>query len=519
MSPVTAVQRYQLEHRWRSRLLGIFTLLVVLTGALALILGIVVYARFNGSDTPFYQNDVEHFKYGSIGAETASGVPYWLWQALPRLYPEAFDGKYDYSAFGFIYERDTQGKTRDLPIGISKRQRAGVDLVWFNCAVCHTGVFEHPASGERMIVPGMPSSQLNLHGFTDFLLGLADDPALAPDNVLEAIDAVGGDLDWIDRLAWRFVVMPQVREQLIARADALGELLENTPAWGRGRVDTFNPYKLVQLSQPYHTLSPDELAGAADFPSIFMQGPREGMQLHWDGNNDSLQERNLSAALGAGVTPETVDLESITRVANWLLDLQSPRYPGTYDTAAAESGCVTYREQCADCHGYRGPEGYVFTGSRLGKVEPLYRVSTSPGRLNSYTKAFSEEQHSFFAGTPYQFRHFRKTDGYANAPLDGLWLRAPYLHNGSVPTLAALLTTPDQRPVRFLRGGSKLDEHEGGFIAEACTPGVDIPDGFSCYDTTVPGNSNSGHTWGTQLGQSEKTSTDRLLTHILRKTL
>ena len=504
MTPVTAVQRYQFERRWRSRILGILALLMLLVGILVLVFGIIAYTRYSGSDTPFYQDDVVHFKYGSIGAETASGIPYWLWQALPRLYPEAFNGKDNYSSFGFIYEQDASGKEKDLPIGISRRQRSGIDLVWFNCAVCHTGVFEHPNSGEQIIVPGMPSNQLDLHGFIDLVLGLADDPALAPDNVLQAIKEAGGDLDWLDRLAWRFIVMSEVREQLIARAAALEELLENTPAWGRGRVDTFNPYKLVQLGHPYHTLAADELMGAADFPSIFMQGPREGMQLHWDGNNDSLQERNLSAALGAGVTPETVDIASITRVANWLLDLQPLPYPGAYDTAAAESGCEIYKKQCADCHGYRGTDGYVFEGARLGKVEPLNQVGTSPGRLNSYTKQFSEEQRSFFAGTPYQFRHFRKTDGYANAPLDGLWLRAPYLHNGSVPTLAALLTPPSQRPVTFLRGGSKLDEQNGGFITNSCTQESDIPSNLTCYDTKIPGNSNSGHTWGTKLSQSEK---------------
>jgi 16S rRNA (cytosine1402-N4)-methyltransferase len=36
-------------------------------------------------------------------------------------------------------------------------------------------------------------------------------------------------------------------------------------------------------------------------------------------------------------------------------------------------------------------------------------------------------------------------------PLDGIWLRAPYLHNGSVPTLRALLS-PSTRPVTFRRG-------------------------------------------------------------------
>ena len=46
---------------------------------------------------------------------------------------------------------------------------------------------------------------------------------------------------------------------------------------------------------------------------------------------------------------------------------------------------------------------------------------------------------TLYAGYPHRYCHYRKTFGYANMPLDGVWLRAPYLHNGSVPTLRDLL--------------------------------------------------------------------------------
>ena len=68
-------------------------------------------------------------------------------------------------------------------------------------------------------------------------------------------------------------------------------------------------------------------------------------------------------------------------------------------------------------------------------------------------------------GTPWKFSHFRKTDGYANMPLDGVWLRAPYLHNGSVPTLRALLF-PEERPAVFYRGYDVYDWQRVGFVAE-----------------------------------------------------
>ena len=102
---------------------------------------------------------------------------------------------------------------------------------------------------------------------------------------------------------------------------------DKQPAWGPGRVDTFNPYKLL-LEFPAGSRVPDaELVGTADFPAIFNQRPREGMRLHWDGNNDSLAERNLSAAVGAGVTPDSVDHESIERDAAWLMDLKAAAEP------------------------------------------------------------------------------------------------------------------------------------------------------------------------------------------------
>ena len=132
------------------------------------------------------------------------------------------------------------------------------------------------------------------------------------------------------------------------------------------------------------------------------------------------------------------------------------------------------------------------------------QIQTDPARLNSYTEAFRQRQLSeLFAGTPYHFRSFVKTDGYTNMPLDGLWLRAPYLHNGSVPTLADLLSPPAERPVRFLRGLDIFDAARGGFMAPPCDPAVPTAEGF-CLDTSLPGNGNGGHLYGTDLPQQAK---------------
>ena len=102
-------------------------------------------------------------------------------------------------------------------------------------------------------------------------------------------------------------------------------------------------------------LTAEERIGVADLPAVFEQGPRAGMNLHWDGNNASLQERNLSAAIGAGVTPETVDHDAIERVADWLKTLKPPASPNTPDPSRVERGKAVYRGSCAGCHGWQEP--------------------------------------------------------------------------------------------------------------------------------------------------------------------
>ncbi len=249
------------------------------------------------------------------------------------------------------------------------------------------------------------------------------------------------------------------------------------------------------------------------------------MQLHWDGNNASLMERNLSAAIGAGVTPDTAEIDEIRRASNWLLDLKAPPSPHRPDFAAVGRGRTIYARanlapgtpSCASCHGYQGSSGYVFKGQLVGRVTPIGQVGTDPGRLNSYTEAFRHEQlTNLFRNSRYAFRHFKKTNGYANQPLDGLWLRGPYLHNGSVPTLAALLESPERRPVAFLRGVDLVDWRNGGFISPPCQPGDRPlrygPRSLPCFETRLPGNGNGGHRYGTQLSPRDKAD---LLAYLL----
>jgi mono/diheme cytochrome c family protein len=512
-APVTLVE-VALRRRRRLFLpLYLLLALIFVLGVIALVLGIKGLWRLGDNGTPHYTQDREHFFYGSIGAEPESGLPYWVWQALPRLFPEAFKGRADYSAFGFLYENGPDGRQRDLPIGVARREVKGVELVWLNCATCHTGTVQETEGGPRRIIAGMPSNNLDLYDFIRFLLNAGADERLSPDKLIPAMKASGARFSWLDEKLWRYYVIPRVQDGLIQRRSHFLPLLDTQPAWGPGRVDTFDGYKLIQMGLFLPDLAPAERIGTADFPAVFEQGPRRGMRLHWDGNNDSLAERNLSAAIGAGVTPASVDHPAIERVADWLMTLKPPASPYRPDAASATRGKAVYMQACAACHGYQDGDPYVFKGEYLGEVDPNAKLGVDPARLDSYTQRLRDYQVSeLFKGTPYQFSHFQKTDGYANLPLDGLWLRAPYLHDGAVPTLADLLKPPGLRPVAFVRGIDTLDLEHGGFVAPACNPDGAPPGAGLCFDTGKPGNGNGGHLYGTDLAPAAKAD---LLAYLL----
>jgi hypothetical protein len=85
--------------------------------------------------------------------------------------------------------------------------------------------------------------------------------------------------------------------------------------------------------------------------------------------------------------------------------------------------------------------------------------------------------------------------------LYGVWAQAPYLHNGSVPTLGHLLCAPT-RPRRFLRGNLRYDEVMVGFEwnerpAARYSPNETLL--VKEYDTSVTAKANSGHTFGASL--------------------
>ena len=163
-----------------------------------------------------------------------------------------------------------------------------------NCAICHTGTVRDTPDSTPRIYLGMPANTFDLQSYLRFLIACVSDGRFTADNVVRAIKA-RTSLDPLETFVYQQAVY-QTREILLERARQTS-FMASRPDWGPGRVDTFNPYKTVQFD---FSLDNDHTIGTTDLPSIWNQTPRVGMQLHWDGDNDLLAERDKSAALGAG---------------------------------------------------------------------------------------------------------------------------------------------------------------------------------------------------------------------------
>ncbi|MGY2239572.1 c-type cytochrome [Pseudomonas gingeri] len=428
-----------------------------------------------------FASDEDHFKYAAIGLGIEARIPYYLFAVLPQMCPEKMPrAGAGWESFGFLYENG-----RDLPIGMAKRQ-IGYPTVEPNCALCHTGSYRASASDVARPIATAPANTLQLQAFQWFAYDCASDPKFTTDAVMTAINGKF-QLGFFERLYNRYLIIPMAKTALLKQKQAYA-WQKLRPAQGPGRTDTFNPTKMVVFGFP-----DDSTIGTVDLPQIWNQKPRESLYLHWDGNNNDIHERNYAAAMAVGATPQSVLPASFNRVTNWLLGTKPPAWPFALDQARVAQGKPIWDNNCAGCHEF----GKADTGQVTTRIDQL---GTDPHRLDSFTEGLVQAFHGF-KKPPFDFNAYRKTQSYSNTPTDGVWMRAPYLHNGSVPSLWDLLQTPDKRPVAFSTGSDVYDPVKVGFVTSGQQ--VEAP-GYFKYDTRLEGNHNSGHLYGTQLTDAEK---------------
>ncbi len=205
------------------------------------------------------------------------------------------------------------------------------------------------------------------------------------------------------------------------------------------------------------------------------------------------------------------DVATLARIDRYAPDIRAfftniepPKFPWPIDDMLAEQGKRTFETHCSRCHGTYG-EGETYPNLVIGVEEvgtdPLL-VEWSTGGTDHFIDWFNQ---SFFG----ELSQAAPAPGYMPPPLDGIWATAPFLHNGSVPTLAVLLDS-SKRPTYWLRSfdSDDYDPATVGWKYRALGHGKaeagDELERKHLYDTTLPGYSNQGHTFGDVLPEKER---------------
>jgi hypothetical protein len=439
----------------------------------------------------------EWFKYGSLGSEADRGVPYPIFHVLPRVFGDLLPGPGGYRSLGIPWEEG-----RELPVGFSKKT-LGFPRITQNCAVCHTASYRTSVDAIPVIVPTGPAHTTNVQGFLDFLQAAANDPRFTADVMMPAIEQ-SFDLSFDDKLIYRFLIIPLARDAILAQAKQFDWMhAPGRPAWGPGRDDPMNLTKFFMIEME----TDDGSTGNADFPSIWNMGVREGQSLNWAGETRDPLAVFMDSALGLGAPPGPAFVEQMKYLRAYLRSKAPPPFPtgngGGFEIneEAAAAGELIFDEYCSACHGWNG--------AYLGKVIPITEIGTDRERFDTWSQEDADATNAVAKEMGVERKNMVKDVGYVSQPLDGVWLRAPYLHNGSVPTMRDLLKRPAERRQTFYRGCDVYNPEDLGFYdpqSVGITPdeGTDLCARAMLFDTRLRGNGNGGHVYGTTLAEQEK---------------
>ena len=428
------------------------------------------------------------FKYGSMGAENDAGIPYWIFYVLPRMFPEKLPGPGGYASFGLAWEEG-----RELPVGFTEKV-IGFPRVANTCATCHTASYRTRADQAPTYVAAGPGHTVNVGALFRFLVDCAKDPRFNADNVLHEIRLVT-HLSWLDRLIYRYALIPITKKRLLEREERFAWIYrKDFPDWGRGRDDGMNLTKYFMLGLPM-----DDSLGPTDMPPIWNLGKydRPGTTLNFAGDSHDAYSVIIDSALGL-INAKPRDNDAFLANVRWMQDYltraRAPKYPFPVDASLATAGKPVFDANCASCH----------ASNKTGTRQPLAGVDTDRERIDAWHKANAIAANKVVSGFGIQRKGLVEEDliGYNPPFLDGLWLRAPYLHNGAVPTLRDLLTPPAQRPAVFWRGDDLYDPVKVGFFTDT----EEARQVGTRFDTRQRSNGNGGHVFGTQLPEADKTA-------------
>jgi len=405
--------------------------------------------------------------------------------------------------------RTFQNTPVGLVEGTLKRALPPIELqaVNINCASCHVGV-TYEASGRPNPKVGWigapnPSMDLEAYAMATYVAFQKIIP-LGADGLIRKIREVFPEMSLTERLTYRTLVYPSLKKTF----ERLDKTIRRPVPYLNGHAGLTNSIGALRERMsliPWDKIDTEDV-GFASVPDLADRGFRT--TLLWDGayskpgekvsrttteaNRGQFSDHKFATAFftvtAMGVNRNKVPTVwgRVDDVLKSLNDYRPQRFPGVVRSDLAKAGRAVYQRNCVSCHGTYSDEEFPRLVSFPNRKLSLDSIGTDPKRsegvnnvelVNEIRKSYGEHLDLHTEG------------GYAAPILTGVWQSAPYLHNGSVPTLYDLMH-PATRPAEFRSGGHALDFEKVG---------VSYPEGYVPYSEPAlfrasdPGHGNGGH--------------------------
>ena len=354
----------------------------------------------------------------------------------------------------------------------------GVDIVVPNCLQCHAQVFD----GKLYVGLGNSTIDFSASAQADRMY------IKAATGVMKIFSPAQYEASAASIRALK-TVYPylQTEVQGVNAADRLAAVLA-----AHRNPETLEWSDSTMLDVPNETIP-------TDVPAWWILKKKNAMFYNGFGRGDFGTFLMLSNLLTVKDTTEAKEVSThFGDVLAFIKSIQPPKYPYTINTQLAATGKEVFIATCSRCHGDYGgedkypnlliPESIIQTDSMLFKSN--YQ---NPQFVNWFNKSwYAKGEHA---------ARLESYNGYVAPPLDGIWITAPYLHNGSVPTLQALLNSK-LRPAYWQRDFKhpQYDYDNIGWKYESKASA----DNKKTYNTTLPGYGNYGHTFGDALSDENR---------------
>jgi mono/diheme cytochrome c family protein len=434
-----------------------------------------------------------------------------------------------FSEFGFLFPDSVMNapirspaRIGGHPIGIVtgfadyRLPRVRLEIANITCAMCHVGVaYDSLGRPTHGAWAGMANTSIDVDAWSKSVYRGLKLACGRRDVLLATIDTLFPDIDASERRTIEKFVVPALERRVNEVAAGIDVAIPYTTGGpGQGNPIASMRFHLGMIPK-------DSVLHATGFSSIpdfsnrhlrnvllydggyVIPGRRRGTRFTPDSATDEhlLDLARIASVfsvsvMGVPIREAPRNIGALDDVMHFIRAYRPPAFPGRIDRALADSGEREYAARCSSCHGTMSrDEDRPRLISLPNRLLPVSVIGTDPRRAAEADSSIAAAVRAGYS----RFASIDSTGAYVAPPLSGIWATAPYLHNGSVPTLWHLMH-PGERPSRFYVGGHALDLERVGIAGEVDDEGtLRYPRDYRpwstpmLYDTSEPGRSNRGH--------------------------